>query len=202
MPASTTSEAQVCNLALTAVGQRQYIDSLNEPSAESKVCKAVWELTRDTLLSSYWWRFNKKRASLALSVETRDGWGFCYSAPADMLVARYIWSGDRNPDEDTLIPFDKELAGDDGSQLIVCDVESASLVYTKQLTQPALWPPYFVNAMAAVLAPKLAQGLAVRPELVQSLNTDARVALTMAVQLDFREGQKDKAPDSEFIRVR
>ena len=122
MPA-VTSEHQVANLALGLCGQRQLIDSLNEDTTEAQMAKAYFASTRDELLQSFAWRFATKRAVLALSTETREGWLYCYVAPNDMLLEAplRIWDGDREPGSGGRIPFTIELNDAGDGHLILTD---------------------------------------------------------------------------------
>ncbi len=201
MPAVTT-EAQVCNLALGLVGQRQFIDRLDEATTEADVCNRFYASTRDELLEVHHWRFATKRAVLALTTETRSGWGYCYAAPSDMLKAQRIWDGQREPGAGERIPFTLELNDAAGGHLILTDLENAELVYTVALETVALWRPLFVKAVAAQLAVYLAGALPVKPQLIPMLQQGARLALQQAQAADANEGQRDEAADSELIRER
>lgn len=201
MPAVTTPEG-VCNLALGVVGHRQFLDSLNESSVEAEVCSRFYASTRNDLLAAWPWRFATKRAVLALTAESRSGWGYAYAAPADMLVARRIWDRRRNPGAGEAIPFAKELNDAASGHLILTDQAEAELLYTVELAVVALWPPHFVAAVAARLAVALAGALAVKPQIIPMLERGATLALQRAAAIDANEGQRDVEADSEWIRER
>lgn len=194
-----TTPAQIANLALGAIGQRQLIDALTEDSPEAAAVQVYYEQTRREVLSSWWWKFATKRVVLATTTEERTGWGYCYAAPTDMLVARFIWAGRAVA---THIPFDIELNDDDDGRLILTDEAEAELVYTMTEPPVGLYPPHFVKAFALHLATQLANMLPVKPELVPLLEKRATFALLTAQRLDGNEGKQDEKPDSEFIRVR
>lgn len=194
-----TSAAQVANLALGAIGQRQLIDSLTEDSPEAASASLYFDQSRLEVLSAWHWKFATKRATLALSTETRSDWAFCYVAPSDMLVARCIWNGRLG---ESNIPFTKELSDDGTSVLILTDQASAELVYTAKAPALGLWPPHFTSAVALRLASYMAAMLPVNPALSTALDRRAIVALLAASRLDANEGKADVPADSEFIRVR
>jgi hypothetical protein len=200
--ATATTEAQVANLALAAVGQRQYLDRLDEDSAEAEACNRLFGAVRNELLAKWPWRFAQKRAVLALTAEVRSGWGYCYAAPADMLVARRIWDGLREPGAGERAPFSKELNDDSTGHLICTDMTDAELLYTVELKTVALWPPGFVVAVAAQLAVYLAGALAAKPQLLPMLQQQARIALQNAAAVDANEAEVDREADSEIIRER
>ena len=61
---------------------------------------------------------------------TRSGWGYAYTAPADMLVARSIFAGKREPGQDQDVPFTKELNDAGTGFLLLTDMTAAELIYT------------------------------------------------------------------------
>lgn len=207
MPAVTT-EAGVCNLALGLVGQKQFIDRLDEDLTEAEVCEQFYASTRNELLEAWHWRFATKRAVLALAADSagdpleRTGWAYCYVAPADMLKARRIWDGDRASGAGSRIPFSKELNDDATGHLILTDQQDAELIYTVELRTVALWTPKFVVAVAKQLAVYLATALPVKPELARLLQPAATLALQQAAAADANEGEPDPEADSEWIRER
>jgi hypothetical protein len=200
--AAVTTVARVCNLALGLVGQRQFIDNLTENSTEAQVCAVYYESTRNELLQAWHWRFATKRAVLALTTETRTGWGYCYAAPADMLTPRRIWDGQREPGAGEAIPFGWELNDAASGHLVLTDMEQAELIYTAEFTNVALWPPLFVKAVAAQLAVYLAGALPVKPELMPTLQRNATLALQTAAAHDANAATRDTEADSEIIRER
>lgn len=207
MPAVTT-EAQVCNLALGLVGQRQFLDRLDANSTEAQVCNRFFASTRNELLEAWHWRFATKRKVLALAADgtgallARSGWGYCYVAPTDLLKARRIWDGDRSSGAGSRIAFGKELNDDATGHLILTDQRDAELVYTVELRTVALWTPKFVMAVAKQLAVYLATCLPVKLELARLLQPEARLALQAAAAADANEAEPDPEADSEWIRER
>lgn len=207
MPAVTTV-AQVANLALGLIGQRDYLDGVTEDSAEAIAVATFFASARNELLSRYHWRFATKRVVLAIAADgngdpqVRSGWGYCYAAPADMLVAQRIWDGQREPGEGERIAFGKELNDAGDGHLIVTDQANAELIYTVELATVALWPSLFVMAVAARLAVFLAGAIPSKSELMPGLQGAATQALLTAASRDFGEGQRDPPADSESIRVR
>lgn len=203
MPVVTT-EAEVCNLALAAVGQRQFIDRLDEATTEAQVCARLWRASYLEVLQAFMWRFATKRASLALTQETRTGWGYCYRLPGDAVLeapAR-IWSGLNEEGEGEAIPFDIELNDAGSGHLVLTNMESAVLRYVVDVKTVALWPPSFVKAVAARLAVYLAGALPVKPELMPTLERAAEVALARAKASSANANVRDTQAESRLIRER
>lgn len=206
--AAVTTEAQVANLALGLIGQRQLLDNLTGQSTEAQVAKNYFASTRNELLEAWHWRFATKRAVLALATDasgdavTRSGWGYCYVCPADMLTAQRIWNGDREPGAGERVPFTLESNDGGTGMLLLTDMVDAELFYTYENKTVALWPASFVRAMAAQLAVYFAGQLPVKPELMPTLQRAASFALQAAAARDANQAQKDPDADSEFIRER
>ncbi len=205
MPTLSTP-AQVCNLALAHVGQRLAINSLLEQSAEARVCAVHYPTARDACLEAHWWKFATRRAQLALlSGVTREGWEYVYAAPGDMVSivgARYLETGGRPRRPDTDIPFAIELNDTGNAFVVLCDVKTPQLVYTRATDTPALWPAHFLDALAWALAVRLALALPVKPEVARALEPKAQLAMLAAIAADVRTGTPDVAPSAAHHLVR
>jgi hypothetical protein len=202
MPVVTT-EAEVCNLALAAVGQRQFIDRLDEATTEAQVCAELWRPTYLEVLQAFMWRFATKRAELAQTTETRAGWAYCYRLPGDAVLEApmRLWSG-RSEGEGDAIPFEIELNDAGSGHLVLANVQPAILRYVTDVRTVALWPPAFVKAVAARLAVCLAGALPVKPEMMPMLERAAEVALARAKASSANAAVHDIQPESRLIRER
>lgn len=104
-----TVDTDICNRALAAIGSRSTIASLNENSAEARVCRQFYTSTRDAVLRSAHWNCARKVAYLSLvkslpgtPENTSSGapawnpawppppWLYEYAYPSDCLQMRYI----------------------------------------------------------------------------------------------------------------
>jgi len=207
--ATVTTEAQVANLALGLIGQRQLLDNLvTQTSTEAQVARNYFASTRNELLEAWHWRFATKRAALALKLTpagvavARDGWGYCYACPSDMLTAQRLWNGHREVGSGERIPFTIESDDDGTGLLLLTDLVKAKLFYTYEIKNPSLWPASFVRAVSAQLAVYFAGQLPVKPELMPNLQRAASIALQAAAARDANQHEPDAIADSEFIRER
>lgn len=199
---TVTTEAQLCNLALGMVGQRQLITSLTEDSTEAQLCAAFYPTARDLILSSRAWRFTTRRTVLSLSAETRTDWEYVYTAPPRLLMAHEIVSGMRPTPPGGQVPFDLELNDAGDALLILTDMEDAELVYSSKVTQVGLYPAPFVAAVAWRLATFLALSLPVKPALAQWVEGQAVNAQRVAAAHDLNSVQPSPQPTAEVIRER
>lgn len=196
------SDAAVANVALLRVGQRQLIDSLDEPTTEAQVCKALFAQARDATLEGAWWAFVTRRQVLALTPQVRSGWTFVYALPSGCVAPRYIWAGVRNPPDAGAIPFAIEASDDGASRVLLTDQPLAELIYTGPAPAPALWSASFTEAVAWRLAADLVLSLPVKPALASNAIAMAARTLAVAQSVERAQGHHDVEPDAEAIRAR
>ena len=145
-----------CNNALGYLGDDATVASIDPPegSPQAEHCAKFYPIARDEALEAHAWGFATARAALAALDNSVDGWGYVYAAPSDMLkpqaVLPYGWTRDTDPAE-----FTTEIS-DDGQLLILTDVPSATLRYTRRITDTAKFSPLFRSALDWLLASKLA----------------------------------------------
>lgn len=204
MPA-TTAPHQVCNLALSYVGNGQAINSLEENTLEAQQSKIHYGPTRDELLEGFPWRFATRRAVLAPLADTRTGWDFVYALPADFLAAQRIWNGERRSRPDDEIPFQLEALGsgvNPSGHCLLTDQSAAELIYTSECPTVALWTPTFVQAVAWALAAKLALVVPVKPQLAAMVEQKAGLALRKARAAQLNGQHVDREPQSSITASR
>lgn len=215
----------ICNRALLRIGEKQTISALDDASVGAQVCSAIYEQCRDELLASFPWPFASKHGLLAALLTTkRSGWTFAYSAPPDMVEARYIYAGYRRGapiggagvfgpcyfgaaplplggvGKDIAFTVESNDTGD--GRIILTDQPSAELIYTALISSEAAYPPLFVNALAWKLASELALAIPIKAQLADWAEKRFDVAMAKAGAQAFRESTEDIQPDSEFISVR
>lgn len=196
-----SSEVEICNLGLARIGHTKFISSLDDSTPEGRVSKNLYTQARDATLGAAQWPFAQKRADLSELSLTRDGWAFVYAMPVDCLVAREIWSGNRNARRDELVPYAIEY-DPSAKNIILSDVEDASLIYTARIENVFLYPPHFIEALAWRLGGDFALALALRPDVESLARARYRIAIEYAMATALSEGVPDVEPDSEIISVR
>lgn len=175
------SEIDICNLALSHLGDDATVASINPPegSAQAEHCSRFYPLARDTLLELHAWNFCTKRAALALLVDSGTQWFYTYEQPADCL--RVISVLDVNAGDDlgvpattfawpalnTPQPFVCETDAL-GREIILTNQPDAMARYTAYVTDTTKFSPLFVTALtwklAAMLAGPVVKGDAGRAE--------------------------------------
>lgn len=195
------SVVQICNMALTRIGQNQFIDSIDEQSKAAELCALHYELCRDEVLHAFPWPFAEARVFLADIGSPAQTWQFRYRYPVDCLEARHTSvPGIEKPRAEQRIPF--KVVNAAGGRAILSNQEQAELVYTVRVEDTTYFPPMFVSALAWRLAAELAMGLQARPENYASALQNYQLTLSQAQALAFEESEEGPVPDSEFIQAR
>jgi len=196
------STIDICRLALSRIGVRQPIDSLTEDTPEAQACNIHFSFARQVALSSAPWTFATRRATLAQLVDvTRDGWGYAYAVPNDLLVPRSIWDGLRVPMQGASIAFSVELNDAADGRILLVDVASPILIYTADITTDGLFPPLFADALAWLLAAELSVTLSGKSDFrdqAMARYEFARLRAMAVMAGEFMEAQ----PERELITAR
>ncbi len=171
-----SSEVQVYNLALNAVGTRSNISLPTENSREAEVCRLWYSPVRDQLLSAAAWPEATEIRYLALLAEAdadgdgtwalddpRPGYQYVYALPSDFLRAQY------------LNDFSRFLvtAYSDNRRALHTNSYQAMFAYTKRLDVPALWGAELGMAIVYALAAHIAMPLTGKPSRAKMLEGKA-----------------------------
>lgn len=182
-----SSEVQVYNLALNAIGEESNISSPTEQSRPAEVCHLWYSPVRDQILSAAPWPEATKIAYLALlattddedawlETEPRTGYSYVYAMPSDALRPRYMSD------------FSRFLFTNyDGQRALHSNTEAAILAYTSRLENIALWDSELQMAVVYGLAANICMPLSGKPsrakmlaEKANELIMNARVAAANA----------------------
>lgn len=155
------SEIEICNMALSRIGNSRFINSLSEKSKEAEQCNLHFGHCRDAVLSDFPWNFASKRVALADTNNPPPDWKFAYSYPTDCLKAiAIIQSGQKYPQPHNAINFLVGSDADGTGKLIYCDQQQAWLQYVASVTDVNMFDSLFIDALAWRLAGELARPLA------------------------------------------
>lgn len=172
------SETDICNMAMAYLGDDATIASISPPdnSSQSTHCARFYPIARNTLLEMHAWGFATKRQSLALLLEAPpSSWLYVYAAPADALNFLAVIPSDTTDDFGIGRPNNGSSTGitnssvgiytpqtytheadATGAQIIYTNQVNAVLRYTALVTDPTQFTPLFIEALAWLLASKLA----------------------------------------------
>jgi hypothetical protein len=160
-----TSPEDVCNAALAQIGYKSRIGSMYDGSEQSKVALDIYGQTRDYLLVTHDWDFARASVTGTLMPGPAPApWQFMYAYPANCIRVRDIISPAYLANLNDPLPInftrDTTAVGTSMVEVILCNVSGAIIVFTEQVTSPALWQEGFTEAMIAALAVRLSAALA------------------------------------------
>lgn len=177
---SISSEVQVYNLALNAIGERSNISAPTEQSRPAEVCHLWYSPVRDQILSAAPWPEATKIAYPALlavaddeeawlETEPRTGYQYVYAMPSDALRPRYMSD------------FSRFLfTSYNGQRALHSNTEDAILAYTSRLENIALWDPELQMAVVYGLAANICMPLSGKPSRAKMLAEKANEIITSA----------------------
>ena len=79
------SVIEICNRALSNIGNSRSINSLNEASKEADQCSLHFDACRDAALADFDWNFATKRLALADTNNPPPDWQYAYQYPTDCV---------------------------------------------------------------------------------------------------------------------
>lgn len=170
-----SSEINICNLALSHLGDISNVTSINPPegSAQSVLCSRFYPIARDMLLEMHDWSFASKKINLAKKVNGNNQWLYAYAVPSDMMMARAIidpnvandYSTDVLMNDSYSVPvfagvyapqeFSLELDSS-GIKTIYTNTDNAVLRYQARVDDPNQFSALFINSLSWHLASMLA----------------------------------------------
>jgi hypothetical protein len=220
---NTSSQIQIYNMALNAIGVSDNVQDLNEGSQQSNTCNTFWDAVVDQVLQAFPWGFAMAYADLQLISLTVPGWRFCYAYPSDCVQARIVLPQTRQPSVDFValgycavfdggwelrdgwgrkVPFAVVSDAAEGRNAIATNLPNAILGYTQRMVISPLWSPAFVNAVTWLLASKIVAPLAKSPDYATMAGKAYESALLEAGALSLNEQKEHREPESELITCR
>ncbi len=196
-----TNDVAVCNLALDRV-RKPHIQSLEETTQEADVCKGVYTVALEELLTMHDWAF----ASIVLTLtkhseDPPSDWAFRYSYPGDCLRPIGIVM-DVDVRNHEVRPFTVELIADGTSRSILSDTGAANLRYTKNITDLSLMTPIFKQTLVWKVAMEIAVPLTGNTQIFSATAQAFTRQYSAAVTIENNTRYTGPQPDAQSIRAR
>lgn len=200
---TVSSEVNVYQLALDAVGTRSNISATTENSREAEICSRWYVTVRDHVFRTAFWPSLKKTRRLALLAERDDSadwvaadpdphWKYAYSIPDDMAAARFLSTYSR---------FD--LSWYNGAQVALqTDQEDAILFYSFKNENPGAWDDGLKMAIITALASQIARPLTGKRSLAADLARQANDFILAARVMAANEVSESYDSMPEWITAR
>lgn len=206
----------IAQMALAHIGQTETVsDITTSPSTKAEVLGQIFfTAVRDRVNAKHNWTWATKRAVLTdvTATQAKDGWSYAYSLPSDLLRVVAIdlgyRSGEDPPGFDPVNPtlpgaswaIEQNAAGT--ARVLLCDIESASLVYVARVTDLNSWDPDALEALTWALAFEYAMPMSVKSDFAQLAKSMRDECLNRAIADDANELRPDHAHTSEIITSR
>ena len=189
------TEVSICSNALRKLGDSP-IASLTEDTERARLCNALYEPARDSLLRSHAWNFAITRASLAqISSTPAFEYSYQYALPTDPFCLRVL-----------KMEFDdyefkiENLAGQ--GRVLLTNEGTANIIYIARITDPKLFDSIFVSTLTAKLASEMAYPVTNSAALQKEMERVYKLKLTEARSIDSTEGFTDDIVSDTFTDFR
>lgn len=197
------SVIEICNRALSNIGNSRSINSLQEQSKEAGACSLHYEASRDATLADFEWNFATTRLALADTGNPPPDWQYAYSYPVDCLrIIGIMVPGVRNPTAAQRIPYETGSDASGTGRLIYTDQESAWLKYVQRITDVNMFDAIFMEALSWRLAAAINMQLTGDANLGNDALQKYSAIILSAGSHSMNESQEPAVPESEFTAAR
>ena len=163
---SGSSEVDICNLALTNIGDKATVTSINpsDGSHQADLCARYYPLARDLLLERHRWDFTIRHVSpVALTASGRTDWQYAFKLPSNFTGVISVLPKDSTDDQITQgtatpQPFAIE-SNSDLDRVLYTNVPDVILRYQAKITDSTKFSQMFVHAVSWQLSSMLAGAL-------------------------------------------
>jgi len=191
-----SSKIEIFNMAMTNIGSSAVVEDVAELSSEALACRTVYNTSLKSTLEAIDWTFARQCVVLADLGTPPVGWSYQYSYPSNCLKARRLVLPSRllKPEK-----FEVALKADGSSKVINTDIAEAVLRYTMNVTNEALFPETFAEALSWKLAYWISITLTGDLKIRNSCTIGFNMSLGNAQTVDANEGVDDDQPEADWI---
>ena len=197
------SVIEICNIALSRIGNSRSINSLEEQSKEAGACSLHYEACRDATLTDFPWNFATKRVALADTGMPPSDWQFAYSYPTDCKrIIEIMVPGIRNPTAPMRIEYVTGSDADGTGKLIYTDLPAAWLKYISLITDVNMFDDLFRDALSWRPGAEIALQLTGSGDMGNMCRQVYKDMIISAGSHSMDESQEPQQPESEFTMAR
>ena len=209
-----SSAVEICNMALSNIGQSDRIDDLLEASVPAEQCNLWFVHCRDYVLRADCdWPFATAFAQLAeVAVNPDPEFPHAFAVPNDCMRIRRIVNpafpqgyfphchgGYALP---AIPPIPYRVINGSSQRLIATILDAVKLEYTMKIEAPEIFDPMFVDALSWYLASKIAPGLGKDTSIAGNCFAQYQAEILRAGAAALNEGTPPPPHESAFIAVR
>lgn len=211
------SDVAICNMAISHIGRTAApFASLNEKSAEARLCNTWYDQCRREVLEVQDWGFARARQTLAThSDPPPDEWAYRYQVPADLIAVRRLWNpfnevqtpfGNQTAyplaDLGNAVPYQLETSLDGQTLTLLTNLSPVTMLYTRDQALVQMFSAQFVNALSHYLAGKIAYGVTGNANVAIQQAKEFQAAMAAASASDANQGVQSAPRDGYAIRSR
>lgn len=191
-----STDTDICNLALTHLGERANVNNISVPdSANAEQCARFYPIARDALLEMHAWRFATRRATLSEMSAELGAWAYAYALPADCLrILAVLPAGGGELD---CVDYESESTAAE-APLILTNEPTPVLRYVATITDATKFTPLFVVTLSWLLAGYLA-GPVIKGEAGKTAGKECQAEFwrqfAIATSIDANQRQGDPRAD-------
>ena len=153
-----TTKTDICNGALTLIGEETITNFDTDTSEEADACRVVYDRSIKVLLGRTTWRFAQKTVALTADViAVNPLYSASFQLPADFLEMAF-----------TNLDIEGEVYIIEGQRLLT-NATSVTMTYTSDAVDEGLFSAGFVRSAEYLLASRLAYRLTKDRALAQSM---------------------------------
>lgn len=183
-----TSAIDIINLALIELGETP-ITSLSDNVKSARIMNALYEHTRDHLLSLNFWSFAIKRAELAaLTTEPEFDFGYEYELPSD-FIRLYETAETRD--------YAKE-----GTKILANTSGPLRIIYVSRVTDPNTFGAAFIDAFIALLAANACEAIKQSSSDKERLLAKFERSLARAARIDSQQKPPSEPDMVDWLSTR
>lgn len=152
-----SSEVEICNLALSHLGDSATVASIDPPegSSQAEHCARFYPVARNSLLEMHDWGFATLRVALAELASGSSHWQHTYLKPAEALRIVEILPPGADGSACTPCNYVTE-SNANGDEVILTNQAGAVARYTRIVTDTSRFSPLFITTLGWFLSTYLA----------------------------------------------
>ena len=197
------SQTEICNLALTKLGESNRITTIDDDTKPARELKAVYDMTRDALLRGHRWHFAMTRTALA-SLVAAPAWGYDtqFQLPPDFLRLDFVGDFYVGTDLSEFRGTESMFYALEGGKLL-CDLDDPlNIRYVARIEDTSLYDPLFNEAFACKLGLQAVEALTQSNSKQESIAAQYDVAIREAKRTNAIERPPTPLADDTWMTAR
>lgn len=196
------SQTAIVNVCMTLLGEDR-VASIDDNVKQARAAKAMWDVSRDSLLAAYNWSFAKARASLSpLAEAPLNQFSRKFLMPSDCLRVIMVSSVYVGLDLTDYRGTPTEEYCIEGREILTDLENPLPIRYVKRVTDTTLFQPNFSKGLGAQLAMDLCEELTQSETKIENARIFLREQIKLAVRANAIELPPQKQPDDEWLMSR